>query len=115
MQRTRLNLLIDQSVSKIDIFFLNPWRRIALLVISFLLGIVMGTAVTTTAGQIAYLDVVVAVLLILFTETVSMFVYSRKKNKLNQGHHNSILISSLNCLKIGLTLGLYIEALKLAT
>lgn len=115
MQRTRLNLLIEQSVKKIDIFFLNPWRRIALFFISFLVGMVLGTTIPTTTGQLSYIDIVIAVSLLFFTETVSIFIYSHKHNKVNQTNHNSTLSSSLNYLKIGLTLGLYLEAVKLGT
>jgi len=115
MQKTRLNLLLDQSVTKIDLFFINPWRRIALILISLLLGIVMGGTITTTAGQSAVLDFIVAFSLIIFTEAISFFIYSRKKEKQNGDHKNSLILSVLNFFKIGLTFGLYFEAVKLAT
>lgn len=115
MQKTRLNNLVDQTVTRIDLFFINPWRRIALILISLLLGIFMGTAIPTTAGQRSYIDLVVAVCLVLFTETISIFIYSRKKQKRTTENNNLILIVVLNSFKIGLTFGLYLEAVKLST
>ncbi len=115
MQKTRLNLLLDQSVTKIDLFFINPWRRISLILISLLLGSFMGTAIPTTAGQKSSVDLVVAVFLVIFTETISIFIYRRKKENKTIENNNSIFISVLNSFKIGLTFGLYLEAVKLAT
>jgi hypothetical protein len=115
MQKTRLNLLLAQTTTRIDIFFINPWRRISLILISFLLGMVMGTAIPTTAGQSSAIDIIVASFLLFFTEVVSLYVYGRQKNNINQKNNNSTFIFVLNSFKIGLTLGLYLEAVKLAT
>jgi len=115
MQKTRLNLLLTQTTVKIDLFFINPWRRIALILISFLLGTVMGNTIPTTAGQTSVIDLFLAVFLIIFTELISIFVYGRKKIKPQNDQNNSVFISVLNSFKIGLSFGLYLEAVKLAT
>ena len=115
MQKTRLNLLVEQTVTRIDIFFVNPWRRISLILISLLFGMFMGTAIPTTAGQTASWDLVVAALLLIFTETISMFVYSYQKKIKLEAIKNSPFIFVLNAFKIGLCFSLYLEALKLAT
>ena len=115
MQRTRLNLLVDQTVTRIDIFFVNPWRRIALILISFLFGVFMGSAVPTTAGQTASWDLIIAGLLMIFTETISIFIYGYRKKKATEESKNKIFLFVLNSFKIGLTFSLYLEALKLAT
>ena len=60
MQNTRLNNLFDAIARRLGQWFLNPWRRLSLLIISFLFGFFLGTAISTTAGQKAELDIVVA-------------------------------------------------------
>jgi Na+-transporting NADH:ubiquinone oxidoreductase subunit NqrB len=109
MQQTRLNTLFNTIGSRITELFSNPWRRIALILISLLFGIFLGSAISTTAGQDAKWDVLVAGMLILFTETISRFAYSRNRQI------KSLWWETLNVFKIGLTYSLYLEAFKLGS
>jgi hypothetical protein len=109
MQNTRLNNLFDAIARRIGEVLANPWRRLSLLVISFLSGFFLGTAVSTTAGQKAELDIVAAAFILLVTETVSR-IYYRRGNGIN-----SLGLELLNTLKIGLMYSLFIEALKLGS
>nr|WP_268812030.1 DUF565 domain-containing protein [Aphanizomenon flos-aquae] len=77
MQNTRLNNLLETIYRSLSEWFLNPWRRLSLLLISFLFGFFLGSAVSTTAGQKAELDIVVAGFLVLLTEITSRIFYSR--------------------------------------
>lgn len=114
MQQTRLNNLFNLATNRVERLFTNPWRRIALVLISLLLGIFMGSAIVTTAGQDAEWDVFGAVLLFLFTEAVSKIVYSRRKRP-KTIDWKSLSLDVLNAFKIGLTYSLFLEAFKLGS
>ncbi len=110
MQNTRLSSLLGNIVNQADQFRRNPWRRLSLLAIALLFGIYLGTAIASTAGQTASLDVVVAALVLLFTEALSLAFYSGRWN-----FRQSILGESLNTLKFGLIYGLLIIAFILGS
>jgi uncharacterized membrane protein YoaK (UPF0700 family) len=110
MQRTRLNTLVTVAQNRLDRLFTNPWRRISLSLISILLGFFVGQAVSTTAGQKAYWDVILAAFLLLFTEIVSIIVYGRRQQKVRP-----LGLDTLNLFKAGMIYGLYLEALKLGS
>jgi Protein of unknown function (DUF565) len=110
MQNTRLNNLFDAIARRLGQWFLNPWRRLSLLVISFLFGFFLGTVVSTTAGQKAELDIVVAAFLVAFTEISSRIFYNGSFLA-----KRSLWLESLNYLKVGFTYSLFIEALKLGS
>ncbi|MBD1920446.1 DUF565 domain-containing protein [Microcoleus sp. FACHB-831] len=118
MQNTRLNTLIDVVIGQLRRWFINPWRRLSVLVISFLLGTFLGTAVPTTAGQTAGWDVSGAFFLVVFTEASSWLVY--RKNRQAPAAETGVPVRSflaemLNALKIGLTYSLFVEAFKLGS
>jgi hypothetical protein len=110
MQNTRLNNLSETIARRLGQWFFNPWRRLSLLVISFLFGFFLGSAVSTTAGQKAELDIVVAAILLFLTEITSRIFYSRSFFS-----QRSLWVESLNFLKIGFIYSLFIEALKLCS
>ncbi|MEH1815182.1 MAG: DUF565 domain-containing protein [Nostoc sp.] len=110
MQNTRLNNLFNAIATRFRQWFLNPWRRLSLLIISFLFGFFLGNAVSTTAGQEGVLDIVVAAFLVLLTEITSRIFYSRSFLE-----RRSLLIDSLNLLKVGFIYSLFLEAFKLGS
>ncbi|MDZ7963951.1 MAG: DUF565 domain-containing protein [Nostoc sp. DedSLP03] len=110
MQNTRLNNLFDGIATRFGQWFLNPWRRLSLLIISFLFGFFLGNAASTTAGQRAELDIVVAGFLVMLTEITSRIFYSRSFLE-----RRSLLIDSLNLLKVGFIYSLFLEAFKLGS
>jgi uncharacterized membrane protein (UPF0136 family) len=109
MQNTRINRFIDVLGEQFARWASNPWRRISLLVISLLFGNFLGTAISTIAGQAANWDIIVAGVLVLFTELVNRLVYSRR---LVPG---TLWLEMLNALKIGVTYNLFVEAFKLGS
>jgi uncharacterized membrane protein YoaK (UPF0700 family) len=109
MQNTRLNNLVSAVAQRFGQWLSNPWRRWSLLLISFLLGFFLGTAVSTTAGQRANLDIYVAAIIAVVVEVISRLYYRRRTS------NDSFWLESLNILKIGLTYGLFIEAFKLGS
>jgi uncharacterized membrane protein YoaK (UPF0700 family) len=110
MQNTRLNRLFDAIGFQVRQWLGNPWRRISLLVISLLLGNFVGTVISTTAGQRANLDVVVAFFLVVVTEVVNGLVYGAIP-----AISSPFLRQLINSFKIGLVYNLFVEALKLGS
>ncbi|MBD2694188.1 DUF565 domain-containing protein [Anabaena catenula] len=110
MQNTRLNTLLDTIARSLGQWFINPWRRLSLLLISWLFGFFLGSAVSTTAGQKAELDIVVAAFLVLLTEITSRIFYSRSFFA-----RQALWVESLNLLKVGFIYSLFLEAFKLGS
>lgn len=113
MQRTRLNTIVTSASGQLELLFSNPWRRIALNLISILLGFFMGSAIVTTAGQDAVWDVPAAAVLFIFIELTSRFIYgySRKSTRVRF----PLWLNTLNLFKIGVTYSLFLEAFKLGS
>ena len=110
MQNTRLNNLLDTIATNVAQTIINPWRRLCLLLISWLFGFFLGSVVSTTAGQQAQLDIWAAAVLVLLTEVASRLFYSR-----GFFSQRAIWVESLNWLKIGLMYSLFLEAFKLGS
>ncbi|GBF81600.1 DUF565 domain-containing protein [Aphanothece sacrum] len=106
MQRTRLNTLVTISQNRLNQLFTNPWRRISLSLISFLLGFFVAQAISTTAGQKGYWDIFTASFLLFFTESASIIVYGRRQQKIRP-----LGLDSLNLFKAGMIYGLFLQAL----
>jgi hypothetical protein len=121
MQNTRLNNLVNIVLAQLGQWFANPWRRISLVLISLLLGVFLGSAIPTTAGQAANWDVIAAGVLLLFTEAVSRIVYgsNQRRPQPTDGSprlpRRSLLAEVVNALKIGLTYSLFVEAFKIGS
>ena len=114
MQRTRLNTLVISAGEQLELLFINPWRRIALSLISILMGFFMGSAIVTTAGQDAVWDVPAAAILFGFIELTSRFVY-RYRHKTIDKVRSPLWLNVLNLFKIGVTYSLFLEAFKLGS
>ncbi|AFY42696.1 DUF565 domain-containing protein [Nostoc sp. PCC 7107] len=110
MQNTRINNLLDAIASSLGQLFRNPWRRLSILIISFLFGFFLGTAISTIAGQKAELDIFVAAFLVLLTELINRIFYSR-----NLFAKRPLWLECLNTLKVGFTYSLFVEAFKLGS
>ena len=111
MQNTRLNNLLDVVGARLAGWLSNPWRRLSLMVISLLFGIFLGTAISTSAGQVAEWDIIAAGILSIFTESASWIFYRITR----RGGTRSQAIDMLNAVKIGLTYSLFVEAFKLGS
>ena len=112
MQRTRLSILTSSLINRLEMLFSNPWRWIALIAISLLFGIFVGEAISTTTGQTATWDIFAAAWMVLFTEAVSRWAYSRRRREENG---RSLWGEVLNVFKIGVVYSLYLEAFKLGS
>lgn len=139
MQRTRLNTLFTQITIRFRQWVFNPWRRLAVILISLLFGNFFATAISATAGQTAQLDVVIAALLVAVAELISWLYYrviprrrlapSQEVLRPDQAggvpifdnapagpmRSRSTLAESLNAFKLGMIYGLFVEAFKLGS
>ena len=113
MQRTRLNNLTTSAEEQLELLFINPWRRIALGLISILMGFFMGSAIVTTAGQDAVWDVPAAAILFILLELISRFVYGYRSSKKQK--RTPLWLHPLNLFKVGVTYSLFLEAFKLGS
>lgn len=110
MQNTRLSTIVNTTAAQLNQTFRNPWRRISLIIMSWLLGFFLGSAISTSAGQKAELDILAAFFLVLVTEAVSRFSYAG-----GERYRRSLISDVLNALKIGLIYSLFLEAFKLGS
>ena len=144
MQRTRLNTLFDQAALRFRQWVFNPWRRLAIIIISLLFGNFFATAISATAGQAAKLDVTISAVLVVLVEVISWMYYRfsprRRASRLVQEEgatmspalnatdaivqpgidpgpvrSRSTVMESLNAFKLGMTYGLFVEAFKLGS
>ena len=144
MQRTRLNTLVTQTTRQCRQWVFNPWRRLAVIVISLLFGNFFATAISATAGQTAKLDVTISAILVIVVEVISWVYYrfaprqrtdSRVSGAIAEDgllpsdaamtvgtgldlgpvRSRSTLAESLNAFKLGMIYGLFVEAFKLGS
>ncbi|MEL6470259.1 MAG: DUF565 domain-containing protein [Cyanobacteria bacterium J06623_4] len=134
MQRTRLNTLVSQASLQLRQWAFNPWRRLAVLVISLLFGNFFATAISATAGQAAKLDVTASAILVILVEAISWLYYrtqakpsptadrqagnmvgSRLTTEAPPMRSRSTTLEALNAFKLGMVYGLFVEAFKLGS
>jgi hypothetical protein len=111
MQNTRLSNLLSFLASHLRAWIQNPWRRASVWLICLLLGNFLGPAISLVTGQLAQLDIVVALVMLTVTELVSWLVYRQK----SASQLDSFALESLNALKLGFVYSLFVESLKLAS
>jgi Protein of unknown function (DUF565) len=113
MQNTRLNTFIDRSIRQFTNWVQNPWRRTSLIIISLLLGNFLASAIVTTTGQWAELDITVSLVMVAIVELISWLRYSNIGR--NESGQRSLWIVILDSLKLGVVYGLFLEAFKLGS
>lgn len=120
MQRTRLSTLFDRLFGQFTQWSQNPWRRMSLLIISLLFGNFLATAISSSTGQKAELDITVSLILLVITEAISWLTYGsnfgrRRPESVAILGQRPLWIAILNSLKLGLVYGLFVEAFKLGS
>jgi hypothetical protein len=123
MQNTRLNTLIDRTSRQFNRWSQNPWRRLSLIIISLLFGNFLASAIATTTGQKANLDIFVSITLLIIIESVNWLFYSQIGANLRRNADDIDVVATsrplwlvmLNSLKLGTSYGLFVEAFKLGS
>ena len=108
LQSTRLQTNIGEANNRLERWALNPWRRLSLVVISGLLGFLIGSAVTSVAGVLGQMDPVAALLVVVFCELTI-----RVRNNWSGTTTTPLAFQLLDMLRIGFLYGLFLEAFKL--
>jgi hypothetical protein len=118
MQNTRLSILFDQLTDRFVGWLRNPWRRLSITIISLLFGNLLAVIVTTTTGQQARIDGLIAIVLLIGTEVVIWLVYGQPLSPGKMGDRRPPLVwwkEMLNGLRIGFIYGMYLLALTLGS
>lgn len=118
MQNTRLSILVDNLSERFVGWLRNPWRRLSIVVISVLLGNFLATLSSTTAGQQARVDAVIAAVMVIATEVVIWLVYVQPQQLRLTRDRKPPLVwwkEMLNGLRIGFIYGMYLLALTLGS
>lgn len=115
MQNTRLNTLVDSGLRRLEQWFQNPWRRVSLIVLSLLIGNFLATAIATTSGQQAELDILAGAILVGVSEFISWVYYRWPRRLPAERVQRSLFAEMLNAVKIGLLYGMFLEAFKLGS
>jgi hypothetical protein len=110
MQNTRLNRFFDDVLSQATRWLRNPWRRLSCLIIGVLSGNFLAIVTSTTAGQTAEIDGVVAILLVALTEAISWLVYRRRSPQTIPVSRPYWFLDILNATKIGFIYGMFVQA-----
>ncbi len=118
MQNTRLTVLTNNSITRLKLWFGNPWRRTSIYVISPLLGFLLASVASTVLGAQAWWDPFSALILVLIIELINRAVYRQSivpENPENSVQPRSLFLECLNLLKIGFVYGMILDALKLGS
>lgn len=76
--------------------------------ISLLLGFFLATALSTIPAQTGDWGIIAAAIIVSLSELTSKLIYKHV-------HLNRLISSSLNCIRIGIIYGLFVDAFKLGS
>lgn len=110
MQNTRLSTFVTTVGAQVNRELANPWRRLAVLFISLLLGIYAGIAASAIAGQLAYWDITVAALLVVICEVIGLCFHTNRFK-----FRRTVLGEALYMFKTGITYSLFLIAFMLGS
>ena len=108
LQSTRLRVNVGQANGRLERWALNPWRRLSLLLITSLIGFLIGSVITSVAGVLGQMDPVVALVVVIGVE----FTVRLKRTQPQFGTI-PLLYQLLDTARIGFLYGLFLEAFKL--
>jgi hypothetical protein len=134
MQDTRINNLTRALWQRGQFLLFNPWRRLSLLAIGWLLGVFLSSVISTTMGQSAQWDITAAAIVATATEAITWWVYRQPSPAATAAARERLLTglnfqpsdrelaavdrfprTLVNFIKIGCIYGLFLEAFKLGS
>jgi hypothetical protein len=107
-QQTRFQRRIAQVSSSLEGWATNPWRRLSLLLIVLLVGMVVGGGLGTITGALAYFDPIAALVCVLLIELAV-----RLRPGLLAGRQDRLVLQLVDMARIGLLWGLMLDGFKL--
>jgi hypothetical protein len=107
-QNTRFQTRIAEAGSRLSDWTLNPWRKLSLLLLTFLLSFVIGVGLGSITGALDLLDLVAAGICALVLE-----LSIRARGVLRRSEGNRLPLHLLDMARMGLLHGLLLEGFKL--
>ncbi len=109
MQKTSFKKFIDSLVNLINPIIIDSWRKRSILLISLLLGFYVTNSFLSFLLDKSVNTIFIAIMLLVIMEISIRVTQISKTSKL------SIIIISINNLRIGSTYALILEAFKLGS
>ena len=107
-QQTRFQRQIAQVSSSLERWATNPWRRLSLLLIVFLVAMVVGGGLSTITGALAYFDPISALVCVWLIELAV-----RLRPGLLASRQDRLALQLVDMARIGLLWGLMLDGFKL--
>ncbi|MBM5816884.1 MAG: DUF565 domain-containing protein [Cyanobacteria bacterium K_Offshore_surface_m2_239] len=107
-QNTRFQTRIAEAGARLSEWSLNPWRKLSLLVLTFLLSFLIGVGLGSISGALDLMDLVAAVLCVLVLE-----LSVRARGVLRRAEGDRLPLHLLDMARMGLLYGLLLEGFKL--
>jgi hypothetical protein len=107
-QNTRFQTRIAEAGARLSEWSLNPWRKLSLLVLTFLLSFFIGVGLGTISGALDLMDLVAAVICVLVLE-----LSVRARGVLRRAEGDRLPLHLLDMARMGLLYGLLLEGFKL--
>ena len=108
MQSTLLYRYFYEMIDQLAIWATNPWRRYSLLLITFLVGFLLGSSLGMINGVLALMDPIGALVAVFLLE-----VMIKMRLLLRMSRRPIILTNIIDIFRIGIVYGLFTEALKI--
>ena len=108
LQSTRLQTSVGLVNSRLELWVINPWRKLSLQLIALMVGFLIGSVITSVAGVLGQMDPVVALIVVIGCELTVRVRRSRTRRG-----PVPVLLQLLDLNRIGLSYGLFLEAFKL--
>jgi hypothetical protein len=107
-QQTRFQRRIAEASRSLESWAINPWRRVSLLLIVLLLGVVVGGTLGSISGALAYFDPISALVTVLLLELAV-----RLRPGLLRGRQDRLALQLLDMARMGVLYGLMLDGFKL--
>ncbi len=107
-QNTRFQTNIAEAGTRLRDWSLNPWRKLSLLLLTFLISFLIGVGLGSITGALDLLDLVAAVICVIVLE-----LSVRVRGVLRQEPGGRLPLHVMDMARMGLLYGLLLEGFKL--
>lgn len=107
-QNTRFQSSLIEVGSRLADWTLNPWRKLSLLVLTFLFAFLIGIGLGSITGALSLMDLVAALLCVLALEASV-----RLRGDLRRREGDRLPLHLTDMARMGLLYGLLLEGFKL--
>nr|YP_010986026.1 hypothetical protein NDC12_pgp192 [Polyopes affinis]WOL36944.1 hypothetical protein [Polyopes affinis] len=101
-------IMITQFIISITNKLNYHLNYLSLQVISLFSGFFIATIISTLPSQTEDWSIIAGAIIVACSETISKFIYSLHNSRSN-------LVNIINCIKIGIIYGLFVDAFKLGS